>query len=149
MLKKVVAYHFIILMTLLLLGSCKKKIKPTDAPELTFVSITPTSAVEYKDEIKIRISYKDKNGDIGENDNNVNNVIVKDNRNGVEYNYRVKQLAPSGSSVSIKGELEIVLQNTLITDNSNSQAVSYYVKLKDRAGNWSNEIITSSISITK
>lgn len=128
---------------------CKKKVTKSNTPEIAFVSITPSSAKEFEDQIKIRFSYKDYNGDIGENDANKTNLVVRDNRNNVEYRYRVKQLGPDGASIALKGELEVVIENTLIIDNSNSQAVNYSIKLQDRAGNWSNEITTTSISIVK
>jgi len=142
-------YVLLSLASLFLVLSCKKKVTKSNTPEIAFVSITPSSAKEFDDQIKIKFSYKDYNGDIGENDANKTNLVVRDNRNNVEYRYRVKQLGPDGATITLKGELEVIIDNTLIIDNSNSQAVNYSIKLQDRAGNWSNEITTTSISIIK
>lgn len=142
-------FYCILLTSVFLIFGCKKKVTKSNTPEIAFVSITPTTAKEFDDQIKIRFSYKDYNGDIGENDANKTNLVVRDNRNNVEYRYRVKQLGPDGETISLKGELEVVIENTLIIDNSNSQSVNYSIKLQDRAGNWSNEITTTSISIVK
>lgn len=131
--------------------SCKKdkSVNKNGIPEISFISISPGAVTEFKDAITIRFSYADYNGDIGENDPNKTNLIVRDSRNGVEYKYRIKQLAPNGSSISIKGDLNVVLENTLITDNSSSQSVYYTLKLQDRSGNWSNEITTDNITVSK
>lgn len=134
----------------LVLFSCKKD-EPAlnNAPEIAFVSISPASATEFADEIKIIISYKDNDGDLGENNASVNNLFVRDSRNGIIYKFRVQQLAPSGSTISIKGNLDVVLNNTSITNGSTSENVNYTVYVTDRSGNKSNEVTTSSITITK
>lgn len=130
--------------------SCKKdKIESTITPQIEFVSITPSSAVEYVNSITITFSYDDLDGDLGENDPNVTNLFITDSRNNVTYNYRISQLAPDGATIHIKGNLNAVIKNTAITDNSSSQSVTYSLYLKDRAGNVSNTITTSAITITK
>ena len=83
------------------------------------------------------------------NDPNVANLFITDSRNSVTYNYRISQLAPDGSSIHIKGNLNAVIKSTAITDNSSSQSVTYSLYLKDRAGNQSNTITTTAITVTK
>jgi hypothetical protein len=99
--------------------------------------------------ITIAFSYDDLDGDLGENDPNVYNLFITDSRNSVIYNYRISQLSPDGSSIHIKGNLNAVIKNTAITDNSSSQSVTYSLYVKDRAGNTSNTLTTSAITITK
>ncbi len=91
----------------------------------------------------------DLDGDLGENDPNVTNLFITDSRNNVTYNYRISQLAPDGANIHIKGNLNAVIKNTAITDGSSSQSVTYSLYIKDRAGNTSNSITTSAITITK
>ncbi len=133
--------------------SCKKKAAEEPAPKenlsIEFVSISPSSAKEYSDSIAITFSYDDLDGDLGQNDPNVTNLFVTDSRNSVEYQYRISQLAPSGSNIHIKGKLNVVIKNTAITNGSTSQSVSYSVYCKDRAGNRSNTITSSSITVVK
>jgi hypothetical protein len=43
----------------------------------------------------ISISYEDGNGDLGENNANVTNLFITDNRVGIEYPYRINQLGPN------------------------------------------------------
>ena len=129
--------------------SCKKKEQPTNVPQITFVSISPSSAKEYANSITIAFSYDDLDGDLGENDPNVSNLFITDSRNGVMYNYRISQLSPDNSGIHIKGNLNAVIKSTAITDNSSSQSVTYSLYIKDRAGNTSNTITTDAITITK
>lgn len=133
------------------ISSCKKKdeTESTVTPQIEFVSISPSSAVEYVNSITITFSYDDLDGDLGENNANATNLFITDSRNNVTYNYRISQLAPDGSSIHIKGNLNAVIKSTAITDNSSSQPVSYSIYIKDRAGNSSNTITTDAITVTK
>ena len=135
---------------LLIFSSCKKdKTESTISPQIEFVSISPSSAVEYVNSITITFSYDDLDGDLGQNDPNVTNLFITDSRNNVTYNYRISQLSPDGSNIHIKGNLNAVIKSTAITDASSSQQVTYSIYVKDRAGNSSNTITTSAITITK
>lgn len=131
------------------ISSCKKKEEQTTTPEIEFISITPSTAVEYVNSITISFSYDDLDGDLGENDPNVTNLYVTDSRNSVIYNYRISQLSPDNSNIHIRGNLNVVIKNTAITDNSSSQSVTYSLYVKDRAGNTSNTITTTAITVTK
>lgn len=143
--KKIVALLFI----LVIISSCKKKEQPTNIPSIEFVSISPSSAVEYSNSITIAFSYDDLDGDVGQNDPNVSNLFITDSRNNVQYSYRISQLAPDNANIHIKGNLNAVIKSTAITDNSSSQSVTYSLYIKDRAGNTSNTITTSAITVTK
>ena len=139
-----------LLICFVFISSCKKKKDvSTTTPQITFISISPSSAVEYQNSITITFSYDDLDGDLGEDNPNVTNLFVTDSRNSVTYQYRISQLAPSGSNIHIKGNLNTVIKSTAITDASSSQSVTYSVYVKDRAGNTSNTITTSAITITK
>lgn len=145
---KIIFLSIVIIPTLFF--SCKKdKIDTNPTPKIEFVSISPAIVKEYLDSINITISYDDYDGDLGANDANVKNLFVTDSRNGVKYEYRISQLSPSGSTIHIKGNLNTIIKNTAITNGANSQSVSYSVYLVDRAGNQSNTINTSGITITK
>lgn len=139
------------IMLLLLSLSCKKdELISTEVPEIEFVGISSSQVVEYQDKITITISYRDANGDLGENDPDVKNLFVTDSRNGVTYEYRIQQLAPDESEVAIEGNLDIEITNTaLIDETASSETLTYTVYVRDRAGNDSNAITTSSITVTK
>ena len=132
----------------------KKENFISDIPEIEFISIAPTIIQEFSDEITITIYYFDANGDLGENNPDVKNMFIKDNRNEIEYEYRIPELTPIGSNIAIQGNFDIKISGTGITDSSSSfpviahsQKVNYNIYVKDRAGNKSNTITTSSITI--
>jgi len=119
----------------------------SDTPIIDFISISPTTVQEYTDDIIITISYTDGDGDLGENNPDINNLFVEDNRNGIEYKFRIPELSPSGSTITIEGNFNIKINGSGITNSSTSQQVNYAIYVKDRAGNKSNIITTSSITI--
>ena len=131
----------------LLLFACKKDETLSVVPAIEFHNITPLIAQEYIDDIIITISYTDEDGNLGENNPDIHNLFVQDNRNDIEYEYRIPELTPSGSDISITGNFNIKINGTGITDESSSQKVNYDIYVKDREGNKSNTVTTSSITI--
>ena len=129
------------------LFSCKKDDALSVAPTIEFKSISPSTAQEYIDDINITISYTDGDGDLGENNPDVYNLFVLDNRNGIEYKFRIPELSPNGNEIAIEGNFNIKINASGITNNSTSQQVNYDIYVKDRTGNKSNTITTSSITI--
>ena len=84
---------------------------------------------------------------MGENTPEVKNLFLKDLRNNVEYEYRLQQLAPDNSEIAIQGTFEIELNNTTITDGSDQQTFSYEIRVIDRAGNQSNIITSTPLTV--
>jgi len=130
-------------------SACKKeKVDLLDpVPSILNVTVNPTDVVEYEDEIVFSVEYRDGDGDLGENDPDVTNLFLTDNRIGVTESFRISQLAPSGSDIAITGTLEVSLPSTGITDNSTAETVNYTLYMKDRAGNESNRFTTEDITV--
>lgn len=135
------------ILILVVLFSCKKEEEVSVIPVIAFESISPNTAQEYTDDIIITISYTDGDGDLGENNPDINNLFVEDNRNGIEHKFRIPELSPSGSTITIEGNFNITINGTGITDGTASQKVNYDIYITDRAGNTSNQVTTSSITI--
>ena len=138
---------FLYILILIVLFSCKKEEVISDTPIIDFVSISPTTAQEYTDDIIITISYTDGDGDLGENNPDIYNLFAEDNRNNIIYHFRIPELSPSGSTITIEGNFNITINGTGIMDGTASQKVNYDIYIKDRAGNTSNKVTTSSITI--
>lgn len=52
------------------------------------------------------------------------------------------------AEIKITGELNIVLNYTILIDeNNNSETTTFKIRIKDRAGNWSNEVETGVITV--
>jgi len=120
----------------------------SNTPTIELVSVSSSNVTE-GDPLTFRIHYTDGDGDLGENNADAHNLFLIDNRVNVTYEYRIQELAPSGSSLIIRGNLDVELKTTAITDGSNSQSVTYSIYVVDRAGNQSNTVTTGSITINK
>jgi len=139
--------NIIYLSAIVLLFSCEKEQVISDTPIIEFKSISPATVQEYSDDIIITISYSDGDGDLGENNPDIYNLFLEDNRNGIVYQFRIPHLAPDNNSIAIEGDFNITINGSGITDESSSQQVNYSIYVKDRAGNKSNTITTSNITI--
>ena len=139
--------NLIYILVVILLFSCKKEEEISTTPIIEFESISPTTAQEYTDDIIITISYADADGDLGENNPDIDNLFVEDNRNNIVYHFRIPELTPSGSDIAIQGNFNIMINGTGVTNDSPAQQVDYTIYVKDRAGNKSNTITTSKITI--
>ena len=137
----------IFLLIVILFISCNKEITVDLAPEIEFISIEPLNAQEYSDEITITIKYVDQDGDLGDNNPEIYNLFVLDNRNDIEYKFRIPRLSPNGSQISIEGNFNIKINGSGITNGLTSQQVNYDIYIVDRAGHVSNLITTSDITI--
>ena len=139
--------NIIYLCAIVFLFSCEKEQVISDTPIIEFKSISPATVQEYSDDIIITISYSDGDGDLGENNPDIHNLFLEDNRNGIVYQFRIPHLAPDNNSIAIEGDFNITINGSGITDESSSQQVNYSIYVKDRAGNKSNTITTSNITI--
>ncbi|MDA9066488.1 hypothetical protein N9K26_01655 [Flavobacteriales bacterium] len=143
---KIIALTFL---TLVLVYGCKKEEKYDIVPEIEFVSLTPSSSPEFSQNVILTIKYKDGDGDIGTEDPDIYSLYVKDSRLPQADEYHIQPLSPPESTIQIEGELNIKLAGLFVLGSNTSEKASFKVILKDRAGNFSNEITTSNITITK
>lgn len=139
----------LIIGSLAFFSACKDNAEINPIPEIGFVSIAPIAANNF-DSVHIVISYQDGDGDLGENSPGVKNLFVTDSRNAVTYEFRVQELAPSGSNIAIRGNLNIYINSVSVIDTAvTSEQLSYSVYMVDRAGNQSNTITTDQITVTR
>jgi hypothetical protein len=142
-----------LILTLLLMCvifSCKKDTeKFAKIPSLEFVKITPSVAAEFVDEVKITVLYRDKDGDVGENDSEVKNLFVTDNRNDVKYSFRIPELTPEGSEIAVEGNFEINLKVLSMVGDQEEESAAFSVYILDRALNKSNSVTTEAITVKK
>lgn len=143
-------YYILFPITIITFSSCQKDPPAiSTTPSITFVSVTPTSVTQFKDSITFTISYQDGDGDLGQNDPNVYNLFLTDNRINITYPFRIQQLAPDNANIAIEGNLNIVLPNAGITDGSTSQTATYSIYIVDRAGHQSNTVTSPTITINQ
>lgn len=131
-----------------LLAGCKKEEVMPSAPEIALVSMSARSVHEFDERVKVRFSYKDGDGDLGQGDPDDYTLWVKDARLEGTDGYHIPPLAPEGAEVPIQGELEVELNALFLLGNSGQEETSYTMYVVDRAGNRSNEFTTGTIIIT-
>ena len=119
----------------------------SEIPEISFESVVPNVVTEYQDSLYFNISYRDGDGDLGENNTDDNNLFIQDSRNQVVYGFRIQQLAPDNATISIQGNINVTLANTAIINGGASESVSYTIWVVDRAGNESNKVNSSSVTV--
>ncbi len=136
--------------------SCKKDPDPiinppiSDIPEIVLSSVAPTTVEQFTDDIIFSIHYLDGNGDLGFEEADSLSLFIIDNRVPLTNKFHIPPLSPIGSDITIEGDLNVVLENVIVLDTANAtETTTFTIKLKDRAGNWSNEVISQSITITQ
>ncbi len=135
---------------LVCLCTCKKdKSSSGNVPSIKMIDVSSTSILQFKDSLVITFEYTDDDGDIGETNPDKNDLQVKDKRLSKADYYFVKPLSPPGTSIKTKGTIAVQMKNTFLLGTANSEITTFELKLKDRAGNWSNSIFTPTITITK
>jgi len=130
-----------------LLSACGKLTEISEVPEIAFESVVPNVVTEYQDSLYFTISYRDGNGDLGENNTDNNDLFIQDSRNQVTYGFRIQQLAPNNADIAIQGNLNVTLPNTAIINGGASESVSYTIWVVDRAGNESNRVNSSTVTV--
>jgi len=140
----------ILSLSLMVLFSCKKEDEAySDTPEIEFVSLTPTSTSEFSQDIKLVISYKDGDGDIGTDDPDEYTLLIHDARLPAADEYHIQPLTPPNQSIQIEGDLKINLAGLFVLGNDSTESTRFTIKLRDRAGNWSNSVTSTSITVNK
>lgn len=133
-----------------LLISCENDQPLLDpVPKITLIEVAPLTLVQFTDSLGILIWYEDGDGDLGYANPDSFSLSVLDTRLSQPDYYYVPPLTPDQIPLPIQGETRIVIRNTFLLGNGETETTRYHIKIKDRAGNWSNTVITPAITITK
>ncbi len=146
-----------------LIGSCIKPEKFPIEPVITDIRMNNTvfygAPFGIADSISMYIEFTDGDGDLGATENDTATAIfMVENRLGLEYSYAIPAITPQGSEKGIFGELEVIIAtiNCVPIDGGtpspeaeypDEDTVVYSVRLKDRAGNWSEAVESPPIVI--
>lgn len=127
--------------------ACKKEPVMPAVPSIELVAIGPAQVVSFQEPVRVRLAYKDGDGDLGFADADTYALFVKDSRLAEADGYHVPPLAPPDAGVPIQGELEIELHPLFLLGSSAQEEVTFTIRLRDRAGNWSNSITAPPIVV--
>ena len=129
-------------------GSTNPNAPISPIPSIELKSVSPQSIHQLSDSLVFEIQYTDGDGDLGDYDADTLSLWITDNRFPLTEKFHIPPLAPQGSAIAITGTLNVTLDHIILKDQTASfESATFTVKLKDRAGNWSNEVTSDSITI--
>lgn len=147
-------YYFALFFISIVFLGCKKgeddMINPpmSDIPFIELINVSPTTVTALGDSIVFILHYEDGNGDLGFNTPDSMSLFITDTRIPLTESFFVPLLSPEGADIAIQGELEVMLNNTILVDpESASETVRFQIQLRDRSGNFSNTIEASAITV--
>lgn len=132
-----------------MLAACKKESARPVVPVIELLSTSPLQVTQFGERVEVRLRYEDGDGDLGFADPDTWSLEVKEARLSTADWYHVPPLAPEGATVSIQGELEVEFTALFLLGNGVEEQTTYTIRLRDRAGNWSNSVTTPAITITQ
>ncbi|MFK7924100.1 MAG: hypothetical protein AB8H47_19235 [Bacteroidia bacterium] len=141
--------------SLLILGMLTACTSPVDKeprpvePSIRVLSLAPGEVQEFVDDLELIIEYLDYDGDIGHPDPDEKTLWVQDSRLDAPDWYHVPPIAPVGQEVPIEGTFIVPLNRLFLLGNGQEEEVYFTIKLKDRAGNWSEEEISPTVKVTR
>ncbi|HZG00571.1 MAG TPA: hypothetical protein VEY71_06185 [Chitinophagales bacterium] len=120
----------------------------SNVPKLELISVVPITVQQLSDSIVFTVRYTDGNGDLGFAHADSMSVELIDMRFPLTMRYHLQPLAPEGSDLILTGLLPIVLDNTILQNqNATQENATFQIRLKDRAGNWSNAVATPAVTV--
>ena len=140
--------ELIIIVASLVLASCKKdENEITVYPEILFESISHSEVVQFENNVSISFSYKDGDGDLGYQDPDTYSLRIKDARLEDYDWFHIPPLTPDLLPLNIEGTFTVELQPLFLLGNGNQETTTFTLQVKDRAGNWSNQLVTPVVLI--
>jgi len=132
---------------IIVFSSCKKEEENPVAPILEFKEISSTSVVQFDNSIVVTFGYEDYQGDLGHQDPDIVSLRVKDARLSDADMYHIPPMTPDQQELHIKGTYSVNLNNVFLLGNGASETTKFTIQIQDRAGNWSNEVVTPVVTI--
>ncbi|MFM9984086.1 MAG: hypothetical protein ACKVOK_02585 [Flavobacteriales bacterium] len=128
-------------------AGCKKDDEDPVAPIITFDSITATTVEQFNNSIQIGILYEDYQGDLGREDPDDYSLRVRDARLGDYDWYHIPPMTPDNNELHIKGKYILELDPLFLMGTGTQESTTLTIQLQDKAGNWSNSIVTPVVLV--
>jgi len=138
------------LLPVLVWSACRDGASPPLPPEpvIELRSAGPATLVALRDSVVFELAYTDGDGDIGFAEADSTVVYVTDERFPLTEGFHLPPLAPEGAQIAITGVLTVVLPRTILKDpEADSEQVVFSLRLRDRAGNWSNTVQSAALVV--
>lgn len=138
-------------LVLLVLTGCRPVVRelPPSVPSIRILSLSPETVTEFKDDLLLEIEYTDFDGDVGSEDPDEKLLFVQDSRLDIPDGYHVPPIAPVGQEVPVSGTLVIPLNRLFLLGNGQEEEVFFTVAMRDRAGHWTDEVVTPTVKVIR
>ena len=139
---------YLLLALLLLTFSCKKD-EATPEFRISLINTTPTTLQEFQENVLVTITYQHPEGFLGFADPDYLSIEIHDSRLTNPDYYHLQPLAPPNENISIQGEINVEIDSPFRFGNGNSETLTYSLRIQDNNKNWSNTIVTPTITVNK
>ena len=136
-----------ILLSVLIISSCEKE--DDSLFNISLLSTSPISLQEFQENIIVEIEYEHSKGFMGFYDPDYLSLEVKDSRLVNADYYHLIPLNPPDNELEIKGIIQLEIDAPFILGSGNLETLFFTMRIQDREGEWSNEISTPLISVSR
>lgn len=140
--------------------ACEKPPIYDNTPQISWANFSKDTVQQLTGVLALRFDFTDGDGDLGKDGDTDNHIIIIDTRripNDTSF-YKIPTIEQQGIVSSISGQIEVTMtqlcgvhpNNPLILCqpiNNYYDPVVYKIRIKDNAGNWSNEIDSDTLYI--
>tara|TARA_B100001094_G_C17952211_1_gene681137 strand:- start:436 stop:825 length:390 start_codon:yes stop_codon:yes gene_type:complete len=129
------------------MSSCKKE--DDSLFNISLLSTSPISLQEFQENIIVEIEFEHSEGFMGFYDPDYLSLEVKDSRlTNADY-YHLIPLNPPDNELEIKGIIQLEIDAPFILGSGNLETLFFTMRIQDREGEWSNDISTPLISVSR
>jgi len=136
-----------ILLSVLIISSCKKE--DDSLFNILLLSTSPISLQEFQENIIVEIEYDHSKGFMGFYDPDYLSLEVKDSRLVNADYYHLIPLNPPDNELEIKGIIKLEIDAPFILGSGNLETLFFTIRIQDREEEWSNDISTPLISVSR
>ena len=136
-----------ILLSISFILSCEKE--EDSLFNISLLNTSPISLQEFQENIIVEIEFEHSEGFMGFYDPDYLSLEVKDSRlTNADY-YHLIPLNPPDNELEIKGIVQLEIDAPFILGSGNLETLSFTMRIQDREGEWSNDISTPLISVSR
>jgi hypothetical protein len=136
-----------ILLSVLIISSCEKE--DDSLFNISLLSTSPISLQEFQENIIVEIEYEHSKGFMGFYDPDYLSLEVKDSRLVNADYYHLIPLNPPDNELEIKGIIKLEIDAPFILGSGNLETLFFTIRIQDREEEWSNDISTPLISVSR
>ena len=138
---------FFISLLVFIISSCKKE--DDSLFNISLLSTSPISLQEFQENIIVEIEFEHSEGFMGFYDPDYLSLEVKDSRlTNADY-YHLIPLNPPDNELEIKGIINLEIDAPFILGSGNLETLFFTIRIQDREEEWSNDISTPLISVSR